>query len=70
MEEVKDVGDFIASEKGYCQKVLNWIDELMNQEPIKFSEELENKRKLLITDWENKFGVGKESIGKVLKSYL
>lgn len=66
----RELWDFIASEDGYCQKVLNWIDKVMNLEPTKFSDELENKKNLLITEWENKFGTGKESIEKVLQNYL
>lgn len=66
----RELWDFIASEDGYCQKVLSWIDKVMNLEPTKFSDELENKKNLLITEWENKFGTGKESIEKVLQNYL
>ena len=66
----RELWDFIASEEGYCQKVLNWIDEIMNLEPTKFSDELEKKRALLIEDWEQKFGTGRESIETVLKKYL
>ncbi|MGD0342985.1 MAG: TdeIII family type II restriction endonuclease [Bacteroidales bacterium] len=66
----KELWDFIADENGYCHKVLNLIDEIMKEEPTKFSDELENKRNLLITDWENKFGKGKNSIDFVLQKYL
>src|SRR3972149_9566796 len=66
----RELWDFIASEEGYCQKMLNWIDEIMNLEPTKFSEELEKKKRLLINDWEDKFGTGRSSIEKVLENYL
>lgn len=66
----RELWDFIASEDGYCQKMLNWIDEIMNLEPTKFSEELEKKKRLLINDWEDKFGTGRSSIEKVLENYL
>jgi hypothetical protein len=66
----RELWDFIASEDGYCQKMLNWIDEIMNLEPTKFSEELEKKKRLLISDWEDKFGTGRSSIEKVLENYL
>lgn len=66
----RELWDFIASEDGYCQKMLNWIDEIMNLEPTKFSEELEKKKRLLINDWENKFGTGRSSIEIVLENYL
>lgn len=66
----RELWDFIASEDGYCQKMLNWIDEIMNLEPTRFSEELEKKKRLLINDWEDKFGTGRSSIEKVLENYL
>lgn len=66
----RELWDFIADENGYCQKVLNWIDDIMKEEPTKFSEEIDNKRRALIEDWENKFGKGKSSIDLVLQKYL
>ncbi|PIP54707.1 MAG: hypothetical protein COX07_03820 [Bacteroidetes bacterium CG23_combo_of_CG06-09_8_20_14_all_32_9] len=66
----KELWDFIADENGYCQKVLNWIDIIMKNEPTKFSDELELKKKLLIKDWEKKYGTGRQSIEKVLLNYL
>jgi len=33
-------------------------------------EELEKKKRLLINDWEDKFGTGRSSIEKVLENYL
>ena len=66
----RELWDFIASEDGYCQKMLNWIDEILNLEPTRFSEELEKKKRLLINDWEDKFGTGRLSIEKVLENYL
>lgn len=66
----RELWDFIASEEGYCQKILNLIDDIMRLEPTKFSEELELKRNLLIEEWEKKFGTGKESINVVLNNYL
>lgn len=66
----KKLWDFIADENGYCQKVLNWIDDIMRNEPTKFSDELELKKQLLIKDWEDKYGIGRASIEKVLLNYL
>ena len=66
----KELWDFIANEKGYCIKLIDLIDEIARSIHFKFSEELERKRQLLIEEWENNFGKGKESIDLVLKKYL
>jgi len=66
----QELWDFIANEDGYCVKLIDWIDEIMKNEPTKFSEELEKKRISLIKNWEENFGTGKESIEKVLSKYL
>lgn len=66
----RDLWDFIADEEGHCQKMLDLIDEIMSQEPVKFSDELEAKRLLLFDEWKEKFGEGRESIEKVLDNYL
>lgn len=66
----RELWEFITSEKGYCQKFLKWIDEIMVFEPTKFSDELELKKKLLIKEWEKKFGTGRKSIKKVLEKYI
>ncbi|MBM2815975.1 MAG: hypothetical protein HW421_2737 [Ignavibacteria bacterium] len=66
----KELWDFIADENGYCQKVLGMIDDIMKEEPTKFSNEIENKRQFLFYDWEQKFGTGKKSIDMVLQKYL
>ncbi len=66
----KELWDFIAGEKGYCDKLLDLIDEIMKEEPTKFSDEIDNKRKSLIIDWEKKFGIGRDSIDLVLQKYL
>lgn len=66
----REFWDFIAEEAGYCQKILDWINEVMVLEPIKFSKILEEKRLLLINEWEKIFGTGKSSIDKVLGNYL
>jgi hypothetical protein len=66
----KELWDFIADENGYCKKVPDWIYEIIQLEPTKFSEELEKTRISLIREWEEKFGSGKESIEKVLEKYL
>lgn len=66
----RDLWDFIADEKGHCQKMLDLIDEAMSKEPIKFSDELEAKKVLLFEEWKQKFGEGKDSIKKVLENYL
>ena len=66
----KELWDFIANEAGYCIKLLNLIDEITKSSHFKFSQELEEKKLLLIKDWEKKFGTGKESIDLVLKKYI
>ena len=66
----KELWDFIANENGYCNKLLDLIDDISSSFHIKFSEELEKKRKKLIFEWEELFGKGKESIDFVLKKYL
>jgi len=66
----KELWDFISNDEGYCMKLFSLIDRIMDKEPTKFSEELEKKRVLLIKDWGNKYGIGKDSIDFVLKKYL
>ncbi|MBE7545762.1 PmeII family type II restriction endonuclease [uncultured Candidatus Kuenenia sp.] len=66
----KEFWDFIAKEEGYCKKILNWINEVMELQPTNFSETLEEKKLSLIKDWENTWGKGKISIDNVLKNYL
>lgn len=66
----QELWDYISNEHGYCLKLLDLIDEIMENEPTKFSQELEKKRILLIKDWEKHFGVGKKSIDTVLSKYL
>ncbi|HZT57814.1 MAG TPA: PmeII family type II restriction endonuclease [Pyrinomonadaceae bacterium] len=61
--------DFIADEKGYTEKVLEWAAVGM-RENIHFSELLENKRAALIQNWEEKYGTGVDSIKVVLEQYL
>ncbi len=66
----KELWDFVANEKGYCVKMLDLIDEITKSSRFIFSKELEEKKNLLIKDWENKFGTGKESIDLVLSKYI
>ncbi len=66
----QELWDFIADEDGYCIKLLDLIDNITKNSHFKFSKELENKRELLIKDWERKFGVGKRSIDLVLNKYI
>lgn len=66
----KELWDFIANEQGYCMKLLDLIDEITKSSHFKFSRELEEKKKLLIKDWEKKFGKGKKSIDIVLNKYI
>lgn len=66
----KELWDFIADEKGYCIKLLDLIDEITKSSHFKFSKELEEKKQLLIKDWEKKFGKGKKSVDLVLQKYL
>ncbi len=61
---------FIANENGYCQKILDLIDDIMKDEPTRFSIEIEKKLRMLITDWERDYGKGKNSIDFVLQKYL
>ena len=61
---------FIANENGNCRKILDWIDDIMKDEPTKFSIEIEKKRRMLISDWEINYGKGKNSIVFVLQKYL
>ncbi len=66
----KELWDFIADENGYCIKLLDLIDEITKSSHFKFSKELEEKRLLLIKDWETKFGKGKKSVDFVLQKYI
>jgi len=66
----EELWDFIAKEADYCKKVLNWIGEVMQLEPMDFSTLLEDKRMYLIKDWEKRWGTGITSINKVLENYL
>ncbi len=64
-----ELWDFVAQEKGYTAKVLDWASAGMPQN-TDFSTLLENKRLTIVSDWEAKYGTGLESIEKVLKRYL
>ncbi len=66
----KELWDFIANENGYCIKLLELINDITINSHFKFSYELENKKKLLIKDWENKYGKGKKSVDFVLSKYI
>lgn len=66
----KELWDFIANEDGYCIKLLDLIDEISSSFNIKFSDQLETKRKILILEWEKLFGTDKSSINFVLNKYL
>lgn len=66
----KQLWDFIAKEEGYCKKILDWINEVMELQPTDFSDTLEKKKLSLVKDWENTWGTGKESIDKILETYL
>ena len=66
----KELWDFIADEQGYCMKLLDLIDEITKNSHFNFSKELEEKKLLLIKDWENKFGKGEESVKMVLSRYI
>ncbi len=65
----RNLWDFIAEEKGYTERVLEWASVGL-PENINFSTLLEDKRSALIKAWEEKYGVGVESIRKVLQQYL
>lgn len=64
-----ELWDFVAQEKGYTAKVLEWASAGMPQN-TDFSILLENKRLSIVSDWEAKYGTGLESIAKVLNRYL
>jgi hypothetical protein len=66
----KEFWNFIAKEEGYCKKILDWINEVMRLQPANFSYTLETKKLSLIEAWEDKWGISKESIDKVLENYL
>ena len=66
----KELWDFIANETGYCMKLLDLIDNITSNSHFKFSKELEEKKIILIKDWEKKYGLGKASIDLVLKKYI
>ncbi len=66
----KELWDFIANEEGYCMKLLDLIDEISGSSRFLFSKELEEKKNLLIKDWESNFGTGKKSIDLVLSKYI
>jgi hypothetical protein len=66
----KELWDFISNENGYCVKLLDLFDEISSSFHIRFSEELENKRSKLISEWEVIFGKGKKSIDFVLNKYI
>ena len=66
----KELWDFIANKTGFCVKLIDLIDDITRSSHFKFSEELEAKKLLLIKEWENKFGKGKESVDLVLQNYL
>ena len=64
-----ELWDFVGNEKGYTEKVLEWASSGMPSN-TNFSALLENKRLSLVQDWEQKYGIGVQSIKKVLKRYL
>ena len=64
-----ELWDFVAQEKGYTAKVLEWASAGMPQN-TDFSSLLEDKRLSIVSDWEAKYGTGLESIEKVLNRYL
>jgi hypothetical protein len=64
-----ELWDFVANEKGYTTRVLEWASAGMPNN-TDFSSLLDNKRLSIINDWEAKYGTGVASIEKVLKRYL
>lgn len=64
-----ELWDFVANEKGYTTKVLEWASAGMTNN-TNFSTLLDNKRLSIVSDWESKYGSGLASIEKVLKRYL
>lgn len=64
-----ELWDFVADEKGYTAKVLEWASAGMPSN-TDFSALLENKRLSIVEAWEAKYGTGLVSINKVLKRYL
>lgn len=64
-----ELWDFVANEKGYTEKVLEWASAGIPNN-TDFSELLESKRLEIIAAWEAKYGTGLTSIQRVLKRYL
>lgn len=64
-----ELWDFVADEKGYTAKVLEWASAGMPSN-TDFNDLLEKKRQTIIEYWETKYGTGPQSIDKVLKRYL
>ncbi|HZP83543.1 MAG TPA: PmeII family type II restriction endonuclease [Chthonomonadaceae bacterium] len=65
----QDLWDFVADEKGYTQKVLEWASAGMPNN-TDFGTLLDNKERAIMYDWESKYGTGRASIEKVLKRCL
>lgn len=64
-----ELWDFIADEKGYAAKVLEWASAGVAI-TTNFSDLLDETRFRLIEDWKNKYGEGQEGIETVLRRYL
>lgn len=65
----QDLWDFVADEKGYTQKALEWASAGMPNN-TDFGTLLDKKEQALLVDWERKYGTGRDSIEKVLQRYL
>jgi hypothetical protein len=64
-----ELWDFVADEKGYTTRVLEWASTGMPNN-TDFSLLLDNKKLSIIGEWETKYGAGPASIEKVLERYL
>ena len=65
----RDLWDFVADEKGYTEKVLQWAAKGMPGN-TDFGAILEAKEKLIAKEWEAKYGTGIASIEKALERYV
>ncbi len=65
----RDLWDFVADEKGYTQKILEWASAGMPNN-TDFGTLLDTKEAALREDREAKYGTGRQSIEKVLQRYL
>ena len=64
----RDLWDFVADQKGYALKVMEWAASGMPNN-TDFGSLLESKERAMLSDWESKYGTGRASIDAVLDRY-